>query len=224
MSLEYFADPETYFESRYDASIEWIEENNHAIISNGPFYLERYSPESRTISIKAFADDSYPFDSGFWREFEKVEFPKIIDVEMPNVISRGTELLIPVATEASSKIHYFFTNSDGESVSSGTKAIDDNYVVLELNEQETELLSSGANDLKIFVISDSVLRPDIFSTSFLVVDELAIDLPSTEISNVVSSDTVDLNYGIFVLVIAAVVIVIIFSIRKRTKKQTQLVN
>jgi len=224
VSLEYFSDPEIYFESRYDASIDWIEENNHAVISNGPFYLERYSPESRTISIKAFADDSYPFDSGFWREFEKVEFPKIIDVEMPNVISRGSELLIPVTTEASSKIHYFFTNSDGESVSSGTKAIDDNYVVLELDEKETKLLSQGANDLKIFVISDSVLRPDIFSTSFLVVDEFNVGLPSTEISSVDSSDTLDLNYGIIVLVIAAVLIGIIYSVRKRTKKQTQFVN
>ena len=28
-----------YFEQRYDAAIEWIDENGHAVVSNGPFYL-----------------------------------------------------------------------------------------------------------------------------------------------------------------------------------------
>ena len=48
-----------YFESRYDSSISWIEQNNHAVVSNGPFYLDRYSPDSRTIVIRSF-DIDYP--------------------------------------------------------------------------------------------------------------------------------------------------------------------
>jgi peptide/nickel transport system substrate-binding protein len=48
-----------YFQNRYDSSIEWIEKNNHAVISNGPFYLESYAPESRTIKVSAFDDESY---------------------------------------------------------------------------------------------------------------------------------------------------------------------
>ena len=40
-----------YFQNRYNSSIKWIQKtNNHAVISNGPFYLESYAPESRTIN------------------------------------------------------------------------------------------------------------------------------------------------------------------------------
>ena len=55
-----------YFEGRYDAAIRWIDENKHAIISNGPFYLNNYSPESRTITINSFDSTGYPFDAGKW--------------------------------------------------------------------------------------------------------------------------------------------------------------
>ena len=55
-----------YYEKRYSASSEWITKNNHAVISNGPFYLNAYSPESRTISVSAFEDKSYPFKVGYW--------------------------------------------------------------------------------------------------------------------------------------------------------------
>ena len=42
--------PDNDFEDvRYDSSLRWIDENNHAVISNGPFYLDRYSPDSRMI-------------------------------------------------------------------------------------------------------------------------------------------------------------------------------
>jgi peptide/nickel transport system substrate-binding protein len=57
-SLKQNENMQQYYENRYDSSIKWIEENNHAVISNGPFYLESYSPESRTIIVKTFEDDS----------------------------------------------------------------------------------------------------------------------------------------------------------------------
>ncbi|KRO31486.1 MAG: ABC transporter substrate-binding protein, partial [Nitrosopumilus sp. BACL13 MAG-120910-bin56] len=52
-SLKQNENTQRYYENRYESSIKWIEENNHAVISNGPFYLESYSPESRTIIVKA---------------------------------------------------------------------------------------------------------------------------------------------------------------------------
>ena len=74
--------------SRYDSAINWITENNHAVISNGPFYLERYSPESRTITIKSFVDASYPFQAGHWKDFENVKFPKITKIEIPDTVNK----------------------------------------------------------------------------------------------------------------------------------------
>ena len=51
------------------------------VISNGPFYLESYAPESRTITVKAFEDDSYPFKIGKWSKFENTEFPNIKKID-----------------------------------------------------------------------------------------------------------------------------------------------
>ena len=37
-SLKENTNEQKYYESRYESSIVWIEKNNHAVISNGPFY------------------------------------------------------------------------------------------------------------------------------------------------------------------------------------------
>ena len=52
---------------RYDASIGWINTHNHAVISNGPFYLsESYAKDQQSLTIKAFEDDTYPFGPDKW--------------------------------------------------------------------------------------------------------------------------------------------------------------
>jgi peptide/nickel transport system substrate-binding protein len=214
-SLESFENNPNYYQSRYDASIDWIEKNNHAVISNGPFYLERYSPESRTISINAFADESYPFDAGFWAEFEGSKFPTIVGVDMPQIVSQGESLSILISTEAASQIHYFFTNSNGDTVSSGIENLDDGQITLTLSGQDTELLSIGANDFKIFAISESVLRPDVYTSSFFVVDNPGQEIPSVDVVDVDSTSKAESNYGIFAVVVIGIIIAIILYYRKR---------
>ena len=157
--------------SRYDSAINWINENNHAVISNGPFYLERYSPESRTITIKSFDDASYPFQAGHWQDFENVKFPKITKIEIPDTVHKGSKLSIPITTEDASKIHYFLTNSEGVTIASGIESVNGKISELTFSEDQTLKLSDGANDLKIFAISDSVLRPDVYSQGFLALSE-----------------------------------------------------
>jgi len=163
-------------------TINGINENNHAVISNGPFLLDSYSPESRTIIINAFADQSYPITAGTWSKFEDVQFPRIVNVDMPSIVVKDETLSIPVMTEYSTRLQYFFTNSEGLTIATGIEEVDENPTVLNLSKETTKQLLVGANDLKIFAISDSVLRPDIFRTSFLVVENQGQELPSTTIS------------------------------------------
>ena len=99
-----------YFEERYDAAIKWIDQNKHAIISNGPFYLDNYSPESRTMTIKSFDSIGYPFEAGKWKKFEQIKFPKITNVEISDVVDLKKPLSISVQTTDSSTIHYFISN------------------------------------------------------------------------------------------------------------------
>ncbi|MDP2667418.1 MAG: ABC transporter substrate-binding protein, partial [Nitrosopumilaceae archaeon] len=216
--LEKFNSDPKYFESRYDASIKWIEKNNHAVISNGPFYLEAYSPASRTITIKSIDDPTYPFEAGHWKIFEEIKYPKIISISVPKIVTLGDEITIPVSTSDSSQIHYFLTNPQGITVSSGIKKITDGTVTLEFSSDDTSKLGMGANDLKIFVISDSVLRPDIYTTSFLAVSTPQ-QLP--EYSVLESSDETSTEndyFGIFALVAGIILVGFILAKRRQRKK------
>ena len=100
-----------YYENRYNSSIKWIENNNHAVISNGPFYLEAYSPESRTITVKAFEDKSYPHKIGKWSEFENTQFPIIKKINMDKIVQQGENIEIFVNTNYADSILYFIIDS-----------------------------------------------------------------------------------------------------------------
>ena len=170
-----------YFQDRYDSSIKWIETKNHAIISNGPFYLESYSPESRTITVRGFNDDSYPFKIGKWEQFEKTNFPEIKKIDMKSILQRGTELRVAVETENSDNILYFLTNSEGNMISSKTLKLDDDNITVSIPSEITRDLGIGANNIKVFAISDSVLKPDFYESSFIVTEKKT-ELP-TNIDN-----------------------------------------
>ena len=51
---------------RYQAALDWFEEFEHLVISNGPFFLARYDPPAQFAEIRAFRDPSYPFSPGDW--------------------------------------------------------------------------------------------------------------------------------------------------------------
>ena len=214
-ALKFFVSNQKYFESRYDASINWIQENNHAIISNGPFFLDSYSPESRTITIIAFDDPTYPIKSGTWSEFEIVQFPQIENVELPELVIKGEELSISIQTKDTTRIQYFFTNSEGNIVESGVEQVSGKQTTLTLSEEKTERFLIGANDLKVFAMSDTVLRPDIFSTSFLVVDNPTQELPKPTFSETQQSQISTNNYGYLVIVAGATAIGILLYVKSK---------
>jgi peptide/nickel transport system substrate-binding protein len=201
-----------YFQNRYDASIKWIEINNHAVISNGPFYLESYSPESRTITVKEFNDDSYPFKIGKWEQFEKAKFPQIKKIDMKDIFQRGNEINLVVETENSDAILYFLTNSEGNMISSKTLKSDKNSIPINIPPEITNELGIGANNIKIFAISNSVLKPDFYESSFMITKDKA-ELPkSVDVNIDVSENKTDLWYWIIPL---GSVIGIIIIIKKR---------
>ena len=220
-ALQNFVSNTQYVNSRYDSSIKWINENDHAIISNGPFFLDRYSPEARMIVIKAFKDNTYPFQAGHWKDFENVKFPKILQIDMPTVIKKGSVLSIPVTAEDASKIHYFLTNSEGVTVATGIKELDGKNADIIISEAQTSQLGNGANDLKIFVISDKVLRPDIYTTSFLAVTD-STALPETTTVGFDLQDSKNDYVGIFAIIIGAIIVGTIVYFRRKRKSTQNL--
>jgi len=204
-----------YFDNRYTASSEWIAKNNHAVISNGPFYLDAYSPESRTISVSAFDDDSYPFKAGHWSSFENTEFPRITKVQIPNLIQKDEEFNFSIETSQADSILYFLNNNKGELVSSEIIEVEEKSTKIKIPREITKELGMGANDLKIFAISNSVLKPDFYSTSFLVTG-YQNQLPE------ISHDSIEFEgdkdeFLWMVIPIIGVIIAIVVYLRKRSK-------
>ena len=192
---------------RYDSSQKWIDENNHAVISNGPFYLDRYSPDSRTIVIKSFDYGNYVFEQGKWKEFEDIKFPSINSVEFIEPYVLGSDEKIHVSTEHSSKIHYFIVNSEGKIILSGIKEIVNNDASISLDGNFE--INEGVHTIKIFAVSEDVLKPYEYSKSFIMISSDR-EIPEAEIMNDIRESQVDYWYGLMIIPIligiAAVVI------------------
>ena len=201
-----------YYQNRYDSSIKWIENNNHAVISNGPFYLESYAPESRTITVKAFEDDTYPFKIGKWAEFENVQFPIIEKIDLKKVIMKGDELKIGIKTVNSDSILYFLTNNEGELIESENIKVNHENIMINLSAEKTEKLGIGANNIKIFAMSNSVLKPDYYESSFIVTNE-KIELPTSNIDEIEFAENKE-DYVIWIIPIIVIVGIIIY-LKKR---------
>jgi peptide/nickel transport system substrate-binding protein len=199
-SLKENEKPYQYYENRYNSSIKWIEKNNHAVISNGPFYLEAYAPESRTITVKAFEDDSYPFKIGKWSEFEKTQFPSIKKINMDKIIQQGKGVDIEIKTENASSVLYFLIDSEGKIQASEELDINEDKITIEISADVTKKLKIGANNIKIFIISDSVLKPDFYESSFLV-SKNNLELPNITTNTTEMKEEIDYNIWIIPIII-----------------------
>ena len=188
----------TYYADRYDSSIDWIEKSNHAVISNGPFYVENYSPESRTISIKAHQDSTYPFEQNHWSHLEEIEIPQIFKVELKNTYPRGTDIVFDLEVENTDSVKFFLTDNHGNNVFSDSIEVNERENRIIINSENSKKLGVGANNLKIFAISNSVLKPDFYESGFIVTDK-TINLPSNDLEDIEIRNS-DRNYEFLIII------------------------
>ena len=196
-----------YYENRYDSSISWIEKNNHAVISNGPFYLQSYAPESRTITVKTFEDESYPFKIGKWSELENAQFPIIKKINMSKAVQYGKNIEIVIETEKTDSILYFLIDSKGKIQASEKLNVNENTVSIEITSNMTKNLQIGANSIKIFAISNSVLKPDFYESSFLVTEK-KIELYNNIIDTEYKEEETD--YSVLIIPIGVIIGIAIY--------------
>ena len=166
---------------RYDATIKWIEKHNHALISNGPFYLDNYNPSGRIIDLKLFNDSSYPFKAGYWSKFEKPKSILVTSINSSKFIKIGEgkafEFEIQIdnipASSTSITTEFFLTDYNGEIISQG-KAIPINdklgHFKISLTKEETAKIPVGPATLKLYTSTEDSLRPFIFTNTFLAIN------------------------------------------------------
>jgi len=214
-SLKQNENTSQYYIDRYDSSIKWIEKNNHAVISNGPFYLQSYVPESRTITVKTFEDESYPFKVGKWSELENAQFPTIKKINMSKLIQHGKNMGIVVETEKTDSILYFLIDSKGKIQASEKLNVDGDTVSIEIPPDMTKNLQIGANSVKIFAISNSVLKPDFYESSFLVT-ERNLELYSNIIKTEYEEGKTDYSFWA-IPIVSAIAIAIFLKIKYQSR-------
>ena len=208
-------DDSNYFDSRYNASISWISQHGHAVISNGPYYLDSYSPDARKITIKAFDDPTYPFKSGYWKKFEQISMPEIQNIQVPTALAMGTSLTIPISVTPNATVYYYFTNPEGKIVDNGNQTSVNGTMAITLDSEKTKNFELGSNDLQIFVVSDAAYKPDMYHTSFLITqgqNHLATE------NTVSSTESLGVNYsyiGGIVIVVVAISLVILYILWRR---------
>jgi peptide/nickel transport system substrate-binding protein len=214
-SLKQNENTSQYYENRYDSSIKWIEKNNHAVISNGPFYLQSYAPESRTITVKTFEDETYPFKIGKWSELENAQFPIIKKINMSKAMQYGKNIEIVIETEKTDSILYFLIDSKGKIQASEKLNVNGDTVSIEIVSEITKNLQVGANSIKIFAISNSVLKPDFYESSFLVTEK-NLELHNNIIKIEYKEDETD--YSIWIIPIVLIIgIAIYLKIRYQSR-------
>ncbi len=65
-----------YSVTEYENGIKFIQEHGNAMISNGPFYVDSYNPNSRTLVMKWFKDYVYP--PGYWNTKFQLYEPALV--------------------------------------------------------------------------------------------------------------------------------------------------
>ncbi len=212
-SLADYTDEE-YAKSRYNSAISWIKEKNHAIISNGPFYLDSYSPEARVMTIRAFDDQSYPYTAGYWSKFENVSLPQITKIDIPQRIIKGDPLSIPIQTKDTTHVYYFVSDASGNQIDDGLLQINNDVTNIVLSGTMTQKMNLGGNDIKVYAISDMVLKPDIYTTSFFVSENNDTEFTETILEQHTSKAETD-YVGPISIVVGVIIIGIIVYIRKK---------
>ena len=199
----------SYYNDRYQKSIDWIENKNHAIISNGPYFLKSYTPESRTIIVNTFEDDSYPFAVGKWKEFQKTDYPTIKEIEIDKIIQKDKELVIETKTKFVDSIMYFLTDSKGITISSNTLKVNSEKETIKIESNEIEKLGLGANNIKLFAISDSISKPDFYESSFFVVEDVQNVPTGSYEKNMSIAKENDSYFQIVVIIILTITVMIV---------------
>ena len=125
---------------------------------------------------------------------------------------------VEIETEHADSLLYFLVDSKGKIQIEEKLKINENKSNINISQNSTENLQIGANSIKIFVISDAVLKPDFYESSFLV-SEKNLELPSTVIN--VTNIKNQTNYNVWIIPIILIIMIAITTVYLKIKYQSK---
>lgn len=85
---------------RYQAALKFIDTYGHAYISNGPFYLAKYSPKDNYAEVRAFRN-GYPYTAQHWVDTFKRTILKVDRIDAPMLNQRGSNIVVKIRASQS---------------------------------------------------------------------------------------------------------------------------
>ena len=146
--------------ARYQAAQDWFDEKDHLVISNGPFYLERFDPPAQFAELDAFRDPSYPFHPG---DMYRGQPPTIsIDDVSADPVVPGEDAVVTGSASGPGTLGVRYLLLDptvGEVVTSGqAEPGEDGTFVVTIPADVTGTLFPGFYELHLAAESDSLAR------------------------------------------------------------------
>ncbi|MEL9939808.1 MAG: ABC transporter substrate-binding protein [Ignisphaera sp.] len=152
---KYFTTPQgTYmtldeWKTRLNAFINWVNQHDHAWISQGPFYLDSFDDKAQKAVLKAFRDPSYPFAPGYWVKGSATPATLTVPATPSIIVGNTTTFLVNVVPPT-------LTVSGRTTVASGNIYVQ--YIVKDLQTNavkyigEATLVASGATLLTYQIV------------------------------------------------------------------------
>ncbi len=138
-----------------------------------------------------------------------MQAPNIKRVDIDKIVQQGEKIEVIVNTDNADSILYFIINSKEKIQFTKELKINENKAAINITSKESEKLQVGANSIKIFAISNSVLKPDFYESSFLV-SETNLEEPKTTIDS--SNIENEINYNIWIIGFIVIVIIIVITL------------
>ncbi|MEM1943983.1 MAG: ABC transporter substrate-binding protein [Candidatus Caldarchaeum sp.] len=144
--------------TRYRALLNWVNTNNLAVVSNGPYILAVFDPASQYAELRAYRDPSYPFKPGKWY-FGTVDKPRLQKVEGFVVVGSDSKIRLSTAGRGTLSVSYVVKDlATGSLVDSGGGRAAGGVFEINLPASKTSQLSPGFLELTVVVFSDEVAQ------------------------------------------------------------------
>ena len=158
--------------ARYQASMDWFDQTNLLVISNGPYFLTRYDPPAQFAQADAFRAEGYPFTAGDWQFGEPPALTLDVAPPLPAVLGDAISLPVNVEGPGALFVRYALVDpsaADPEAtiVASGDANGEGGAFTIEIASDVTSLLFPAVYRLYILAASDELAR----------VAERIVDLP-----------------------------------------------
>lgn len=143
--------------ARYQADLDWFDQTNLLVISNGPYSLSRYDPPAQFAELAAFRPPDYPFSP---EDFRLGTPPRLtLTAEAPASIPLAEPIEVPVTIDGPGELalqYILIDPATGSVAAAGTAEGESGQFTVSIGSDITAALFPSVYQLYLLAVSDAV--------------------------------------------------------------------